>query len=416
MRVWILQTGEPIQIDQRGMRPMRAINLSNALLERGHEVVLWSSDFDHFSKTFRGRANESINISSKFTIRLIKSRGYKKHVGLGRLIDHMDLAWNLRNLLKKENLPDIAFVGYPPIEPAWVISKWLHKKKIPFILDVKDSWPKLLIDAFPKPTRILARILLHPYFLMMKSSFTKATAISSVSENFLDWSLKQVGLQTRSFDKVIPLVSQRIAHNKSEQESASKWWDEKGIQRTNNLRLYFVGSITESFDFIPFLEVAQKLPIEIVIAGDGPKKAELLERTQHLPNVFVPGWISTAQAAVLIERSDLAIAPVVDREDFAMSIPNKFYDAMQHGKPMVTSIQGPAADLLRNHNSGFTYRPYSDDLENLLDDLIANPGILKEVGENALRVYEEKYNPLKIYGQLCEHLESMVAQQGEYHN
>ena len=413
MRVWILQTGEPLQIDQYGMRPMRAINLSNALLERGHEVVLWSSDFDHFSKTFRCGANKEIKVSNHLTIRLIKSRGYNSHVGVGRLIDHMELAWNLRKLLRKETAPDIAFIGYPPIEPAWVLSRWLHKKNVPFILDVKDAWPKLLVDAFPAPVRFFARLALHPYFAMMRTSFTKATAISSVSKNFLSWSLNQIGLQTRSLDKVTPLVSERLVHNKSQQESASKWWDERGIQNTDKLRLYFVGSITESFDFNPFLEVARQLPIEIVIAGDGPKRAELLTLTEHLPNVIVPGWISTAQASVLIERSDLAIAPVVDREDFAMSIPNKFFDAMQHGKPMITSIQGPAADLLHKHRSGFTYSPYSDELKKLLEQLINNPNILNEAGRHALEIYEEKYNPHMIYGQLCLHLETLVSMQRE---
>ena len=53
MKIWILQTGEPLHIDKSGLRPMRAMNLSNALIEKGHDVVLWSSDFDHFSKKHR---------------------------------------------------------------------------------------------------------------------------------------------------------------------------------------------------------------------------------------------------------------------------------------------------------------------------------------------------------------------------
>lgn len=409
MKVWILQTGEPLQIDQHGMRPMRAINLSNALLERGHEVILWSSDFDHFSKTFRCGANKEIKVSNKFTIQLVKSRGYKSHVGLGRLIDHMQLAWNLSKLLRNEKAPDIAFIGYPPIEPAWVLSRWLHKKNVPFILDVKDAWPKLLVDAFPESIRLIARLVFHPYFMMMRTSFYKANAISSISDAFLDWSLKQIGLETRCLDKVTPLVSGRLLHNKSQEEDAAQWWDQRGILGKNKLRLYFVGSITESFDFNPFLEIARQLPIEVVIAGDGPKRAELLALIQNLPNVIAPGWITTDQASVLIKRSDLAIAPVVDREDFGMSIPNKFFDAMQHGKPIITSIKGPAADLLRNHKSGFTYRPDSDELKKLLQELINNPNIIEETGNNAFELYETKYNPSLIYHQLCIHLEQMVS-------
>ena len=33
MKIWILQTGEPLHIDKSGLRPMRAMNLSNALID-----------------------------------------------------------------------------------------------------------------------------------------------------------------------------------------------------------------------------------------------------------------------------------------------------------------------------------------------------------------------------------------------
>jgi hypothetical protein len=45
--VWVFQTGEPLHIDGNNARPMRAMNLSNALVQSGHRVVLWSSAFYH---------------------------------------------------------------------------------------------------------------------------------------------------------------------------------------------------------------------------------------------------------------------------------------------------------------------------------------------------------------------------------
>ena len=71
MNVWILQTGEPLHIDSAGLRPMRAMNLSNALINRGHQVTLWSSDFDHFSKQHRTGKTSMIKVSDNLEIRLI---------------------------------------------------------------------------------------------------------------------------------------------------------------------------------------------------------------------------------------------------------------------------------------------------------------------------------------------------------
>lgn len=408
MKVWILQTGEPLQIDNLGMRPMRAINLSKALTDRGHEVTIWSSDFDHFSKSARFGTDKDIKVSDLLTIRLIKSRGYKTHVGLNRLFDHAQLGWNLRKRLRGHASPDIAFIGYPPIEPAWVLSRWLKKRHTPFIVDIKDAWPKLLVDALPSKLRPLGRVVLQPYFLMMVNTFKIASGLSSISDRFLIWSLSQIGSGLRPSDYVLPLTSGENVFTQSDLDSASEWWDQKNIKTSETLRLYFVGSITDSFDFRPFLEAAARLPIEIVIAGDGPKREELLKLTENMENVHLPGWISTAQAKVLIARSHIAIAPVVDREDFSMSIPNKFFDAMQHGKPILTSIKGPAAEIVQNHKMGITYEANNSDLIGYMNELIENRPLVKKMGENARRAYQEEFDPLLIYGHFASEMEFIV--------
>jgi hypothetical protein len=136
-------------MDSGGLRPMRAINLSSALIEKGHQVVLWSSDFDHFTKKHRTGRNSVIKHGQNLEIRLIKSRGYNSHINFSRLFDHAQLAINLHREMKRIEMPDIAFVGYPPIEPAWVMTRKLKRLKIPVQLDVKDAWPEVLVRGFP---------------------------------------------------------------------------------------------------------------------------------------------------------------------------------------------------------------------------------------------------------------------------
>ena len=98
MKIWILQTGEPIHIDKARLRPMRAMNLSNELVKSGHEVVIWSSNFDHFSKTHRSNTKSDFEVSKTLRIKLIDSRGYNSNIGLARLIDHAQLALNLKKM------------------------------------------------------------------------------------------------------------------------------------------------------------------------------------------------------------------------------------------------------------------------------------------------------------------------------
>ena len=128
MKIWILQTGEPLHINNVSLRPMRAMNLSNKLVDKGHQVVLISSAFNHQEKKHLATKYTIHKINNNLEIRLIPSCGYKKHIGFKRLLDHFQLAWNLNKILTKEkSIPDIAFIGYPPIEAAFVFNsetKW----------------------------------------------------------------------------------------------------------------------------------------------------------------------------------------------------------------------------------------------------------------------------------------------------
>ena len=121
---WVLQTGEPLHIDGENVRPMRAMNLSNALAAAGHKVVLWSSAFYHQEKRHRSTTVQKIYLSANLEIRLIPSSGYKRHIGVGRLVDHAQMALNLKKMLRdEEELPNVAFIGYPPIETSAVMAR-----------------------------------------------------------------------------------------------------------------------------------------------------------------------------------------------------------------------------------------------------------------------------------------------------
>ena len=62
MNIWIFQSGEPLHSDNDNSRPMRAMNLANTLVIKGHNVVIWSSAFYH-QKKFK-----ELNLTEKFLL------------------------------------------------------------------------------------------------------------------------------------------------------------------------------------------------------------------------------------------------------------------------------------------------------------------------------------------------------------
>lgn len=409
MKVWILQTGEPLQIDSFGLRPMRAMNLSEALIARGHDVTIWSSDFDHFSKSHRFGRTTTLNPVEHLTIRLLASSGYKSNRGLARLLDHSILAINLLRELRKQNPPDIAFIGYPPIEIAWVMTRWLKKNSVPSMLDVKDAWPDVLKRAFPGYLRAAAGFLLFPYYIMMKSTFRNATSISSISPQFLNWALSKAKREIQDYDRVNYLASKITKHSEDEIVAAGKFWDSLGVYEDGSFRCSYIGTLTDALDFRRVIECADDMTINFVIAGSGPILPELSRSLSSSLNFVLPGWVSDCQAFVLAKRSTLLLAPYADLDDFSMSLPNKFLDAINHSKPIITSIPGFAAQFISEEEIGI---PYSNSipksLSRLLGELSTDAKRIKKMSRNAEVLSQQSFNGESLYDQIVEVLETMA--------
>ena len=410
MNVWILQTGEPLQIDNNGLRPMRAMNLSKALVDQGHQVTLWSSDFDHFTKQHRFGSEKTIKVSNQLTIRLIKSRGYKSHVGMGRLLDHAQLGWNLKKMLKNETVPDVSFIGYPPIEPAYVMCNWLRKKRISYMVDVKDAWPQILLRGLPRVLRPLGRVALAPYFFAMKKTFKNALSISSITDPYLNWCNKSANRIPSRFDRVTPLTVQKQTFTKEENQSAEIRLNELGVIDDGVFKLTFIGTLNSAFDFSPVIQAIKYLDIQLIIAGDGPQFQEIKNQSKNNQKIILLGWIDTAVANVLMSKSSLMLAPLKALDDFRMSMPNKFFDAMQNSKPILTSISGYTGDFLDLHKIGIEYS--SEDIGNLrkiLETMVNDPSSALQMGRKARKIYETFFEFNDVYGNLVEDLENLAS-------
>ena len=406
MKVWILQTGEPLQTDNNAARAMRGINLSNSLVSKGHEVTLWSANFDHFTKKHRYKGSRTINYNTNLQIKLIDSVGYKKNQGLKRLIDHAQLAFGLHFALKKMELPDIAFVGYPPIEVAWIMSRFLKKNSIPVVLDVKDMWPDVLLRALPSQARGVGKLLLSPYYYLMNSTFKAATSISSISQDFLDQSVKIARRAPNISDSVNYLTTIRPNYTDTEISNAQEWLDRMGVIDNKPTRCSFVGSLTSVFDWDCVIEAFKNSNTELVLAGDGPCFKDLKEKTQNIKNIVMLGRITGIQSKILADRTNVFIAPYTSSLEFSQSLPNKFFDAMEHGKPLLSSVAGSASQFIVKKNIGLIYSDIST-LKMALNKLETNPDFFRQLGENAIDAYDKDFSGQIVYEKIINNLEKL---------
>ena len=161
---------------------MRAMNLVDELVSRGHEVVLWSAAFHHQERQHRCREFRSIVYSNKLTINLIPSQGYTRNIGIRRLIDHAQMGFNLWQILKSERfeIPNVAFVGFPPIETSAVMLRWLNIRHVPTMIDAKDQWPLIFLEPLPIWLRSLGKLAIYPYYSLARRALKDASAFCSM--------------------------------------------------------------------------------------------------------------------------------------------------------------------------------------------------------------------------------------------
>lgn len=415
LTVWLLQTGEPLSIDADNIRPMRAMNLANALTAAGHRVVIWSSAFSHRSKSHRTHNYKQIVVSDDLEIRLIPSPGYKKNIGFQRLWDHAILARNLKKmLLKEQNVPDVAFVGYPPIETSAVMVEWLSKRSVPTLLDVKDQWPSMFLDPLPHFLKPLGWMATTPYIYLAHKSMKVATGMSAMAGSFLQWALDYVGRTRSQYDQVFPLTSPQSTCSESDLKSARIWWDERGIKEdSHKMRVMFVGSHMAVFDFEPLRIAAEEFqkqnkPVEFVICGEGGSSDELRKLLKSAQNVFFPGWIDRPKIETLAERSQAALIPYQNLDAFQRSLPNKVIDSLALGMPILSPLCGEVANLINTYEVGLRY---SEDTGKTLIDciqiLMNHPELQQRLSSNAKKRFEEEFTYEKVYGSLVQHLENL---------
>lgn len=416
MNVWIFQTGEPLHCDLGDYRPMRAMNLADALVESGHTVTIWSSAFFHQERRNRSLKFERKRIGNLLTIGLIPSIGYSKNIGIRRLIDHFQLAYNLKKILQNEvDGPDVAFVGYPPIEFAFVAANWLKKRRINFIVDVKDQWPNIFIEAVPKWLRPFMRILLQPYYIMGRETLSSAAGLSTMAEGYLEWMYEFSGRKNTDLDLVSPLTAPipKIESNKI--ADAEKWWAERGVTSCHKRRFCFIGSFMSVFDFSSIRDAAKQfqdegLDCQFIMCGDGGSAHELKQLMKGLDNVIFPGRIDITKILVLTKISSGTLIPYKNIENYTRNLPNKVIDALAFGLPIITTLSGELQSLIEKENIGFvcnfeTKITVYEALKRLLED----EQMCDAMSTRANNLYQKSFSFNQVYSRLVKHLEFIAS-------
>lgn len=411
MEICIFQTGEPLHIDKGNYRPMRCMLLTDKLINRGHKVTIISSGFFHQRKIHRSKFFKTIKFNKNLTIHLIPSIGYKKHISLLRILDHLILSINLFLFLKnKKNFkPDRIFLGYPPIFTAYVIIKWSIFKKIPLLLDLKDKWPETFIEPFPRILKPIARIIFSPYFFLSKYSIKNSIKITTISDGFLSWIMNYVDDKNKEKYFVTPLTRKPVNLSKNSRLQIQKYWENKNIRIFEDNYFCFVGSYSISFDFNFIYDLSNELihkypKIKIILCGSGDKYKYLIRKFSTQKNVFIFGEIDKYNSKVLIENALATLAPYKNNVNFYDHIPNKIIESLENGTPFITTLEGTLKKLILDNSNGIFISSLNKlNFEPILK-LVEDKKFQNELKKNSRKSYKKLFDFDVVYDNLIDKL------------
>lgn len=410
MKIWLVQIGEPLPIDDQGQaRLFRTGILAEVLLSRGHKVLWWTADFYHQKKRVRFGQDKELTLDNGLELQLISGLPYKKNISFKRILNHVQLGCKFSRLLEKRPAPDLVLASYPAIELAWAAVRYGRYQGIPVVLDVRDLWPDIFLDFFPGRTKWLARFLLGPYFWLARQTFAQAAGITGITDEFVRFGLSYARRSWSDRDRTFPMAYQPLKWDDQAIQGAKEWWSSQGVG-PGQFIVCFLGTFTSQRDLKTVIAAAHLVgdpEIRFVLCGQGDQLPELRDLAGADSRIVFPGWVDGPRICALLEMADLGLAPYVPSANFLQNIPNKPVEYWSFGLPVLSSIQGKLGKALEEYGCGLVYEG-AEDLAAKVVELKNNPGVCQEMSVQAKGLFAEKYDARQVYKEFARYLEGLV--------
>lgn len=147
-------------------------------------------------------------------------------------------------------------------------------------------------------------------------------------------------------------------------------------------------------------------PVNWVLLGSGPLLDDCKRKAEGLPNVTFEGRLPYADLPDRIRRADILLGVFGSTPKAQRVIPNKVFQALACGKPVVTCSAPTYPTQISEAKAGIIFvapgRP--DELANAVGRLAIDPAKLQHHGHTSRALYEQNFSFAQIVQQLASAL------------
>lgn len=416
MRIWLVQSGEEMPLDGSGTRLLRTALLASELAQRGHEVTYWNATFNHQKKIQRFDRTTRMRQNGSYDSIFLQGGVYAKNVSIARIVSQRQNAAEFRRLAPLEPPPDVILCGFPTIELAMAVSEFAREREIAVAVDCRDMWPDIFKERLPAIARWAASPLLAHWERLKVRCMRNATAITGITQEFVEWGLQSAQRSAGELDKPFHLSVSPDSPDEDDIALARRSWQQQfGELDDDALICCFAGSLSERLDLSTVLAAAEVLAdkdesgYRIVLCGNGDQRDLVAEKASKNPVLIYPGWCDRAELASLMQISNCGLLPYPNTADFLASFPNKVGEYLMASLPVLTPLNGATDRMLTPHGLKIAYK--EGDHTSLVAALreLRKHGSKDDLRAKARKLGREHFNPEYIYPAFADWLERVSA-------
>lgn len=386
---------------------IRSYEFSRRWVEQGHDVTVVTSSSrlpEAFSERLFSRGMiDGIEVRS-VRVRYSNYMSYRRRIGsfLAFLVGG---SW----IALRAPRPDVVLATSTPLTvgiPALVACKL---RGIPLVFEVRDLWPEAAIQmgALAR-TGALARVAKW----LERRIYRASSRVVGLSPGMVDGVLAEG----------VPAERTAMIPNSADLDLFTPGPRDPEFVVRYGLEDKFVvgyaGAIGPSNaveDQVPeaarLLDERGRDDIVFLIVGDGKSMPELRRRVEGLPNVVLAGSLPKREVPRLTRTADLLMTLFAAVPILATNSPNKFFDSLASGTPVLVNSAGWTRDLVQDNDCG-VYVPAGDGaaMADAIESLADDPARRDRMGHNARDLAERRFSRDDLSGQMMDVLESAVAE------
>jgi glycosyltransferase involved in cell wall biosynthesis len=375
-----------------GAAGTRSYEMARRLLHHGHEVTMVCGSYGVGATGLDGPFLGGRRSGSVDGIRVIEfALSYSNADGaLKRSWTFAKFAMASIRLALTEKY-DLIFATTTPLTAGipGIVARWFRRK--PFVFEVRDLWPEL-----PREMGVIT----NPVVLSLMSalewvSYRSAHRCIALSPGIVE-GITRRGVR-RELVVLVPNGSDLgIFSAPGVQPDRPEGIDESDLMAVFTGTHGVANGLDAVLDAARVLKSRGRQDIRLVLVGDGKLKPRLMERVarEGLEAVTFHPPIDKFRLAGLLKAADLGIQCLANVPAFYFGTsPNKFFDYIGAGLPVLNNYPGWLAEMITEHQCGFAVPPenpaaFADALERAADDRPA----LRRMGENAAGLAKQLFD------------------------